>query len=396
MTMPSQGRGPSGTVRVKHGRYYPVVRLYVEGARRERWLDGHDTKTAAKAALRKALAAQDQGTWTPPTETMTVGQYLEARWLPSLHLRETTMAGYSRHCKVYAVPQLGGIRLDRLSAADLATFYNSLRKQGARGKPLSENTVARVHATISRALADAVEMGLRATNPAKNLPRGARPKQGRADDKELRYWSAEQLTAFLAVVCEEEPRYYPPLRLAAFSGMRRGEIIGLRWQDVDLDGAHLAVRQTITTADDLERGTGAKIVTGPPKSGKGRRIDLDPETVAVLRSWRLQQAQDRLALGTWPDHGLVFSREDGALVHPGNLSTIFDRLVRVSGLPRLTLHGLRHTHATILVASGVAIKAVSERLGHATIQITLDLYSHVTPGMQAQAVAAFSTAMGGA
>lgn len=396
MTQGSQGRGPSGTVRQKHERYYPVVRLYVDEARKERWLEGHATKTAAKAALRKALAAQDQGTWTPPSETMTLGQYLETRWLPSLQLRETTLAGYARHVRVYLVPQLGGIRLDRLTAADLAVFYNALRKQGARGKPLAENTVARIHATISRALADAVEMGLRATNPARNLPRNARPKQGRAADQELRYWTAEQLTAFLAVVREEEPRYYPPVRLAAFTGMRRGEVIGLRWQDVDLDGASLSVRQTITTADDLERGTGAKVVQGPPKSGKGRRIDLDPETVAVLRSWRLQQAQDRLALGTWPDHGLVFTREDGALVAPGNLSTIFDRLVRVSSLPRISLHGLRHTHATILIRIGTPVKVVSERLGHATVQITLDTYSHVMPGMQAQAVAGFASAMGGA
>lgn len=139
-----------------------------------------------------------------------------------------------------------------------------------------------------------------------------------------------------------------------------------------------------------------KVVTGSPKSGKGRRIDLDAETVAVLRAWRLQQAKDRMALmGAWPSHALVFTREDGSPVHPDYASTVFDRLVRDSGLARITFHGLRHTHATILLAKGLPVKVVSERLGHATVQITLDTYGHVMPGMQTQAVAVFADAMGG-
>jgi integrase len=177
--------------------------------------------------------------------------------------------------------------------------------------------------------------------------------------------------------------------------MRRGEVIGLRWQDVDLEGASLSVRQTITSSDDPSN-KGKHIVMGVPKSGKGRRIDLDAETVAVLRAWRLQQAQDRMAMaGAWPDHGLVFTREDGQLVHPDYASGVFDRLVRSSTVPRITLHGLRHTHATILLAKGLPVKVVSERLGHAKVQITLDTYSHVMPGMQAQAVSVFADAMGG-
>ncbi|NHC24120.1 site-specific integrase [Nocardioides sp. IC4_145] len=140
-----------------------------------------------------------------------------------------------------------------------------------------------------------------------------------------------------------------------------------------------------------------KVIHGQPKSGKGRRVDLDADTVAVLRSWKAQQAQDRLALGgAWPSHGLVFTREDGALFHPDTASTVHDRLVKATGLPRLTFHGLRHTHATILLANGVPVKVVSERLGHATVQITLDTYGHVIPGLQGQAVDVFTKALGGA
>ena len=241
-----------------------------------------------------------------------------------------------------------------------------------------------------------MEARLRATNPARDVPRNARPRQGRPGGKDLRYWTAQQLGSFLALVRDTEPRFYPLVRLAAFTGMRRGEVAGLRWQDVDLEAGCLYVRQTITTADDVARGSGMKLVTGSPKSGKGRRIDLDAETVAVLRSWRLQQAQDRMALlGAWPSHGLVFTREDGSPVHPDYASTVFDRMVRTSAQARITFHGLRHTHASILLAKGLPVKVVSERLGHATVQITLDTYGHVMPGMQTQAVAVFADAMGG-
>ena len=394
----SSGRGPSGVIKERHGKHYPVVRFYQDGKRRERWLTGHKTKTAARKALRDALHSQDHGTWQPSAEPMTYGDYLTRRWLPSLQnqVRETTLTGYALHVRVYLVPQLGGIRLDRLTAADLAALYGRLRLAGVKGKPLAENTVARIHATVSRSLADAVEARLRTANPARDLPRNARPKQGRSGGVALRYWTADQLGEFLGDIRNQEPRFYPLARLAAYTGMRRGEVVGLRWQDVDLHAGHLSVRHTITAVGDANGG-GMKLIEGAPKSGKGRRVDLDAETVAVLRSWKAQQAQDRLALGgAGPSHGLVFTRENGALFHPGTVSNVHDRLVTGTGLPRLTFHGLRHTHATILLANGVPVKVVSERLGHATVQITLDTYGHVIPGLQGQAVGVFSKALGGA
>jgi integrase len=396
--MTTRGRGPSGVVKERHGKHYPVVRFYEDGRRRERWLGAHKTKGAAKKALRDGLHAQDHGMWQPSAEPMTYGEFLTERWLPSLHnqIRESTYLGYAGHVRVHLVPQLGGLRLDRMTGSDLAAFYGRLRQAGAKGKPLSENTVARVHATVSRSLADAVEAHLRTANPARDLPRAARPKQPRSGGVTLRYWTAEQLGAYLEHVRVEEPRFYPLARLAAYTGMRRGEVVGLRWQDVDIDAGHLSVRHTITAQCDTGGGGGVKVILGEPKSGKGRRVDLDAETVSVLRSWRAQQAQDRLALdGAWPTHGLVFTREDGALFHPDTASTFHDRLVKAAGVPRVTFHGLRHTHATILLANTVPVKVVSERLGHATVQITLDTYGHVIPGLQGQAVDVFTKALGG-
>ncbi len=395
----THGRGPNGVVKERHGKHYPVVRYYDEaGKRRERWLPASKTKTAAKKALRDALHSQDHGTWQPSAEPMTYGEFLTEKWLPSLlntELRETTLGGYSRHVQVYLVPQLGGIRLDRITGADLAAFYGRLRVEGAKGRPLATNTVARIHATVSRSMQDAVELRLRNTNPAGDLPRIAHPKQTTPKRAHVRYWTADQLGTFLGHVQAQEPRFHPLARLAAYTGMRRGEVVGLHWQDVDLDVGHLSVRKTIT-AVYKPNGGGMRVIHGEPKSGKVRRVDLDAETVAVLRSWKAKQAEDRLALDVaWPEDGLVFTREDGALFPPDTASAIHDRLVKASGLPRLTFHGLRHTHATILLANGIPVNVVQERLGHSSAQITLDYYAHVMPGQGARAASTFAEAMGG-
>lgn len=394
--MSQAGRGPSGTIRKKAGRYYAVVRYYdATGHRRERWLAGQKTETAAKKSLRTALGKQDRQEWSPSAERMTVQRYLEDRWLPSLaasSLRETTVASYSGHVRAYLVPALGQKRLDQVTGADLAAMYGHLRQGGGKGgRALSATTVARIHATVSRSFGDAVDSGLLAMNPARSVPRVARPRQPRAGSSRLRYWTAEQLRPFLAAI--QEDRWLPVFHLAAHTGMRRGEVAGLRWQDVDLVAGFLTVRQTRTSASNS--GAAVKVITDEPKSGKGRRIDLDPGTVAVLRTWRKRQAEDRLAVGgAWPGHGLVFTLEDGTAPHPDTISSVWDRLVKAHGVERITLHGLRHTHATILLMAGVPVKVVQERLGHATSAITQDLYGHVVPGIQAQAASVFAQAVG--
>ena len=226
------------------------------------------------------------------------------------------------------------------------------------------------------------------------MPRVSRPKQRRPGGSTLRYWTAADLRTFLRAAQGEH--LYPALHLAAFTGMRRGEVCGLRWADVDLDAGVVTVRQTRTSSADLVVGTGTHVVVGEPKTGHGRRVDLDPATVTVLKGWRRQQAEDRLALGgSWPDHGLVFTDAGGQPPHPDTVSGSFDRVVAGAPVPRITLHGLRHTHATILLAAGTPVKVVSERLGHRDVTTTLNYYGHVIPGIQGQAAAAFAEAVGG-
>ena len=168
--------------------------------------------------------------------------------------------------------------------------------------------------------------------------------------------------------------------LAASTGMRRGEVLGLRWVDVDLELARVAVRQTLVLA-------GRQVVTSEPKTSRGRRsIALDPRTVAQLRAWRAAQLEERLAWGpAYSDSGLVFTREDGAPMHPEWLSDAFDWRIRTAGLPRIRFHDLRHTHASLGLAAGIPIKVMSERLGHSTSSFTADAYQHVTPALEEQA-----------
>jgi integrase len=191
-------------------------------------------------------------------------------------------------------------------------------------------------------------------------------------------WTADVLRRFLDHVRDD--RLFSAWRLAASTGLRRGELLGLRWQDVDLDAGRVSVRQTLTTV-------GNKAAFGEPKTARCKRnLALDGVTIGVLRSWRTRQAEERLGFGpAWQDTGLVFSREDGSLIHPDTFSFWFERQVRAAGVSRIRFHDLRHTHATLALQAGVPAKVVSERLGHATVAFTLDVYSHVIPALQEDA-----------
>ena len=174
-------------------------------------------------------------------------------------------------------------------------------------------------------------------------------------------------------------------------GHARGEVLGLRWSDLDLEGARLSIRQTLVVI-------GYALEFSTPKTDKSRRsISLDPATVAALRGHRVRQAQERLAWGpAWIDAGLVFSRDDGTPIHPQQLSKAFERLGKAAGLPEIRLHDLRHSYATAALALGIPTKIVSERLGHSSIAITSDTYQHVLPEMDEHAAAQVArTILGG-
>jgi len=201
-------------------------------------------------------------------------------------------------------------------------------------------------------------------------------------------WTAEQLRTFLEVV--DDHHHGALFRVAAMTGLRRAELCGLRWVDVELDQAELVVRQSITTVNHVPT------VSTPKTSRSRRKVNLDPGTVARLRRHRTEQLEQRMLMGGgWTDGGLVFAMPDGSPWNPDVITRRFTLLIEKAGLPRIRLHDLRHTHASHLLAAGTNIKVVSERLGHSSVSFTLDVYAHVMPGQQADAAAAVAAMVDG-
>jgi integrase len=344
------------------------------GKRRQQGRSGFATKAEAEKALRDLLTSIEYGTYVESTPT-TLKEYLDG-WLQTSKacIRETTWHSYALSVK-RVNSQLGAVKLQALTPLQIETCYTRLMSSGGRrGRPLSAKTVRNVHIVLHRALSDAERLGLVPRNAA-HAAKG--PIAQRAD---MVTWTSEELAAFLDHVRSD--RLYAAYVLLATTGMRRGEVLGLRWSDVDLQHGRPSISQTITTMYDA-------VLIGPTKSNRSRRnVSLDPESVSVLKAHRRAQAQERLAAGElWdPEPGLVFCQEDGTHLHPDRFTDAFQRDVRDAGLPKLRgPHGLRHTWATLALQSGVHPKVVSDRLGHSTIAVTIDTYSHVAPSLDADA-----------
>jgi integrase len=358
---------------VKRGVGYCYV-LYlgrdVTGRKRQKWVGGFRTKREAEVAMVEALGRLNSGQFVDPGR-LTVGEFLE-QWIEAVAsgLRESTAASYRMVLTKRVVPRIGKLRLTSLTPGHLTRMYAQLLAEGSRsGQPLSPRSVRYTHTIAGRALADAVEWGLLPRNPA----RAAKPP--RAVKSDMAVWDAAQARQFLAFVRDD--RLYAMWLLMLTTGLRRGEIAGLRWSDVDLDAAAMAIQYTRVSVN-------SRVVVVEPKTAKGRRpVALDDMTVQALRSSRKAQLQERLKRGTgWQDSGFVFVREDGAPYHPERIIVMFKRQARAAGLPVIRLHDLRHTSATLALAAGVHPKVVQERLGHSSINITLDTYSHVVKGLQ--------------
>jgi integrase len=303
------------------------------------------------------------------------------RW--KSQLRVSTFDSYRRNIELHILPRVGQIPLQKLVPEDLDGLYAALGADGrrdGRAGGLSPKSIRLVHLILHKALSDARRKG---TVPINVAELADPPKLGAAKRREIHAWTAEELRTFLDQVASH--RLQPAWFVASHTGMRRGEVLGLRWSDVDLDRRRLAVQQAVILV-------AYELIISDVKTDRGRRtIDLDDRTVAVLRAWRKRQVEERLLVGDAYQHNdLVFARPDGAPTNPDLFSQSFDRAVARSGLPRIRPHDLRHTHATILLQAGVPVKVVSERLGHANPAFTITVYQHVNPGMQADAATVFS------
>lgn len=358
----------------------------VTGKRRRKNYYGYATRRDAEAARVEIVAKLRNGMYVDPSK-QTLGAFLEEVWLPTVEPRveAATHDNYRGVIQRYVVPRLGSVAVQAVTSAHLNGLYAHLAKCGGREeRPLSPRTVRLVHVVVRKALKDAVRWNLLARNPAD----AADPPKQKRSQVAHSLWTVEDAQVFVASV--EEDRMRCAWLLAISTGMRRGEVAGLRWRDVDLDAKSVAIRQTRTSV-------GYEVVVKSPKSGSQRVVALDDLAVSHLVDHRKRQNEERLAFGPGYDtsHDLVFRHEDGTPIHPELFTEWFQKRVAAAGLPHMRFHDLRHLHATLGLAAGVHPLVMSKRLGHANVSITLDTYSHVIPQMDRDAAGVVAAALAG-
>jgi integrase len=349
----------------------------VTGARKWQGVGTYRTKKEAEAAERKALDQRERGTLLDPAST-TVAELLTS-WLATKagEVTPQTVAGYEIAVRVHLIPALGSVKVQKLTAARVQAQYDAWRDEG-----MGARTLRVCHLRLSQALDQAVRFHLVQTNVCKMVTpaRVPRPKP--------EVWNAGEAMTFLATA--EGDSLAPLWHLLLLEGMRRGEALGLRWQDINWERGTAHIVQSVRAG--IHKGEA--IIQERTKTNAGARtVRLTGRTVAALKEHRKAQLQKRMAASQWEDHDLIICTSKGTPLNPTNVRKHFDPLVTRAGLRRITPHGLRHTHATMLLRQGVHPKIVSERLGHASIGLTLDVYSHLLPDSQTVAADAIDTIM---
>lgn len=375
-----------GYVVRKGNQHYAVIYEGLDpltGRERRRWHPaGPDREVAEQLAAK--LADEQMRDRSPRRASLTVAVYLTQRWLPAnqARLKPSTWAGYARNTRLHVIPRIGRVPLRHLRPDHIERMYADLSVDGnhCRDGGLDEKSIIEIHQMLRRSLDDAVRRGLLVTNPAAIA---LAPRRRPLGSSAAKAWNAYQLRAFLDHTGGH--RMHAALWTAANTGMRRGELAGLHWGDIDLDERRLSInRSLVSVAYELHESRG--------KTRTSRRcVDLDSTTVQVLREWKAYRVAEDPGFHPDDPDAHVFAQPDGRPVHPQLISDAFKRKVRSSGLPRIRLHDLRHTHATLLLKAGVPIKVVSERLGHSSPAFTMATYQHVLPGMQREAAETFAS-----
>jgi integrase len=362
--MGRRGNGEGSISRRKDGRWEAKYTAHTADGPKRRALYGKTRKEAADK-LAKVLADRASG-YTFDTENMTVGEYLD-RWLKDTDQGSVRTSTYERHeqiVRLHLRPALGRIKLSKLTPAHLQGLYRDKLDSG-----LSPATVQKIHAVLHKALAQALKWNM--------IPRNAADvvKAPRPAPEEMHPLSPDEARRLIEAVSGDalEALYV----LAVQTGMRQGELLALKWEDVDLNEGVIHIRRTL-----MRRG--GRVALGEPKTkGSRRPVHLTDMAVAVLKTHLERQLEEIERLGDlYRDNGLVFTSGVGTLINPTNLRRrSFAPMLQRAGLPRVRFHDLRHTCATLLFSKGAHPKHVQELLGHATVAITLDTYSHVIPGM---------------
>ncbi|MDI9261270.1 site-specific integrase [Alicyclobacillus sendaiensis] len=368
----------NGHVTKKGSKYYVVIELErdANGKRRRKWFGGYKTKKEAQAALVQKLHELQTGQFIEESD-ITIAEFLQ-QWLEHKRsqVRPATLRSYEWHIRRHILPYIGHIKVSKLTPSILQNLYITLQKAPRHdGKPgsVSNRSILHAHLVLHEALERAVRWGIIPRNVC-DLVDPPRPQK-----VDIQVWDIEHVNRFL--LAARNDRYYIAFLLAITTGMRKGEILGLRWIDIDFASKLITVRQNLSFVH-------GQIYFLEPKTARGRRAVAlsDPIIEALKRHREIQDAERHRAGVLYEDHGLVVQTELGHPVTPRALDRSWYSLLKQCDVPKIRFHDLRHTHATLLLKQGVHPKIVSERLGHANIGITLDTYSHVLPNLQQSAI----------
>ena len=347
----------------------------ITGKKRQKWHTVTGNKKAAERELARLVNEINSGAYVEPAK-ITVADYLK-RWLRDYAKTNVSGKTYERYEEIsvkHLIPALGSLPLSKVQPLHIQAYYSQALESGRTNGDggLSAQTVLHHHRVLREALNRAVKWQLLVRNPADSVePPKPQRREMRAID--------ETQTAWLFEVARGT-RFYAPVVIAVTTGMRRGEFLGLQWPDINLMDGNAIVRRSVEQ-------TNAGVRFKSPKRRKGHRISLSPITVETLKQHQAEQEQQKNLLGeVYQDSNLVFAREDGSIWKPDTFTADFAKLARKAGLKGVRLHDMRHSHATQMLGQGIHPKIVSERLGHSTVGITMDIYSHVLPGMQENAV----------
>ncbi|WP_240417387.1 site-specific integrase [Paenibacillus periandrae] len=335
---------------------------------------GFKTKQDAQKALNDLEHSLTTGTYQKPNK-MLYREYMINHWLEDklTMVKKQTLATYKWLIVGHVLPALGDIELTKLTPMAIQNFYNKLTKDGK----LTDENIQKIHTLINDSLKKAERWELISKNPAALVDR---PKATR---KEVIVWDVNEVKKFLKQA-DNGNRYYIAFLIALTSGARQGEILGLRWQDVDFDNNCIRITQTLSS-------DGKEILPYTKTKSGTRSVDLPEETMKRLSKHKrmLEQEKMKAEPGTYGDMDLVVCTQLGTPTNKSNIRRVFSSAIKRADVKKIKFHSMRHTHATLLLLQGVNPKIVSERLGHATVRLTLDTYSHLLPSMQKETAEKF-------